>query len=48
MTDNSYGSTTPKTIFDWNEVPWLYIRLPEDGFNVTLAFLEHHDLTSQY
>lgn len=43
MTD-SYG-TTPKTIFDWNEIPWLYIRLPEDGFNVTLAFWESHDLT---
>jgi hypothetical protein len=36
MTD-AYGSTTPKTIFDWHEIPWLYLRLPESGFNFTRA-----------
>ncbi len=34
MTD-SFGSTTSQTIFLWDDTPWLYLKLPESGLNVT-------------
>lgn len=34
MTDSS-GSFISQTIFDWGDTPWLYLKLPESGLNVT-------------
>ncbi|MBI5665932.1 MAG: hypothetical protein HZC49_12730 [Nitrospirae bacterium] len=31
MVDAS-GSTAPKTTFDWNDTPWIYVKLPTSGF----------------
>lgn len=42
MTDAD-GSTTSKTIFDWDETPWLYLRLPQSGLNVTGALWQDPD-----
>lgn len=39
-TTDAYRSTTPKTIFGWDETPWLYLRLPETSFNFTRAWWE--------
>ena len=42
MTDAD-GSTTPKDSFGWDEQPWLYLRLLEPGFNLTLSFWKNPD-----
>lgn len=39
MTD-AEGSYTPKTFFEWDETPWLYLHLPGSGLNYTSAFWE--------
>lgn len=39
MTD-AYGSYTEKTSFNWNETPWLYVKLPLQKLNATSAFWE--------
>lgn len=39
MTD-AEGSDTEKTIFNWDETPWLYVKLPDSNLNVTVAFWE--------
>ena len=34
------GSTTPVSTFDWNEIPYLYMHLPESDLNSTGAWWE--------
>jgi len=38
FTTDSYGSTTPKTSFGWNETPWLYVKLTSAALNVTSSW----------
>jgi hypothetical protein len=41
MTD-AYGSYTERATYAWDEIPWLYLRFPENGlgFNITRAWWE--------
>lgn len=37
-TTGSNGGTAPKSTFGWNETPWLYLKLPNPGLNVSSAW----------
>jgi hypothetical protein len=39
-TVGSNGSADPKTVFYWNETPWLYLELPVEGLNFTGSWWE--------
>ena len=36
-TVGSNGSTTPQSTFTLDQAPWLYLQLPDTGFNVTAS-----------
>ena len=37
-TVDSYGSTTKKDIFGWDETPWLYLNLPGSGSGMSVSW----------
>jgi hypothetical protein len=37
------GSTLKETTFDWDEIPYLYLRLPRSGWSVTVSFWQDPD-----
>jgi hypothetical protein len=40
---SGYGATNERTEFDWTDTPWLYLKLPDSGFNLITTLWKSPD-----